>query len=258
MALANDPVPVTAVALACVAGLQGRTGESSAWEDRALASAGEIGFPRGPWSLAFVNTYLAWLRIIMGDAAGARWFGGKTMEIADQHRFDYFTVLGQAYVLAPEPGRPTDPDQLDQCLAAMDMIGHLAFRPALLGMRAVNYHYLGDQVSALDSVEGAILQAHKSGELLHEPNLLRLRAEITAAAHPDRTEDVTADLLAAIELGLDTGLPDPGPACSEHSGGTARSDPPRQLARGRAIRCPSLSSGSSSPELSNALSLLGG
>jgi class 3 adenylate cyclase len=203
--LPNDPVPVTAVALACVAGLQGHTGESSVWEDRAVASAGDIGFPRGPWSLAFVNTYLAWLRMMMGDAAGARSFGAKAMEIAARHRFDYFTVLGQAYVLAPEPGRPIDPDQVDQCLAAMDLIGHLAFRPALLGMRALNYHYLGDQVRALDSVEGAILQAHKSGELLHEPNLLRLRAEITAVAHPDRTEDVTADLLAAIELGLDTG-----------------------------------------------------
>ena len=71
--------------------------------------------------------------------------------------------------------------------------------------RAVNHHYLGDQVRALDSVGGRHTPSHKSGELLHVPNLLRLRAEITVAGHPDRTEDVIADLVAAIELGLDTG-----------------------------------------------------
>jgi hypothetical protein len=180
------------------------------------------------------------------------------MEIAAQHRFDYFTVLGQAYVLAPEPGRPTDPDQLDQCLAAMDMIGHLAFRPALLGMRAVNYHYLGDQVRALDSVEGAILQAHKSGELLHEPNLLRLRAEITAAGHPDRAEDVTADLLAAIELGVDTGSLMLALRAANTLAGLPEANRPgnwREVGQGVVDRFPP---DSSSPELAIALGLLRG
>jgi class 3 adenylate cyclase len=256
--LPNDPVPVTAVALACISGLQGRTAERSTWEDRALASAREIGFPRGPWSLAFVNTYLAWLSIILGDAAGARSFGQKTMEIADQHRFDYWTLLGHAYVLAPEPGRPSEPEQLDQVLAAMDLWGHLAFRPALLGIVALNHHYLGKPASALASVEEAILRAHKSGELVHLPNLLRVRAEITVAAHPQRIDDVIADLLAAVELGLESdslvlalraantlaGLPEavrPG-HWEEVVQSVVRRFPPD----------------SSSPELANALNLLRG
>jgi class 3 adenylate cyclase len=256
--LPNDPVPVTAVALACVASLQGRTEERYAWEDWALGSAREIGFPRAPWSLAFVNTYLAWLRMIMGDVAGARVFGERTMEIAAQHRFDYWTVLGQAYVLAPEPGRPTEPDQLDQCLAAMDLMGHLAFRPALLGMKAVNYHYLGDQVRALDSVEAAILQAHKSGELVHEPNLLRLRAEITAVAHPERIEDVTADVLAAVQLGVETGSVMLALRAANTLAGMPEAVRPgnwREVVQSVVHRFPS---DSRSPELSKALGLLRG
>ena len=73
--LPHDPVPVTAVALACVAALQGRTGESTAWERRALEKAEELDFPRGPFSSNFVTVYLAWIRMISGkleEAHGVR------------------------------------------------------------------------------------------------------------------------------------------------------------------------------------------
>jgi hypothetical protein len=39
-------------------------------------------------------------------------------------------------------------------------------------------------------------------ELVHQPDLLRLRAEITTAAHPDRMAEVVKDLVAAVEIGL--------------------------------------------------------
>ena len=47
--LPHDAVPVTAVALACVAGLRGSTEESALWERRALATAQELDFPSGPF-----------------------------------------------------------------------------------------------------------------------------------------------------------------------------------------------------------------
>jgi hypothetical protein len=139
----------------------------------------------------------------------------------------------------------------------MDVIGHLAFRPALLGMRAVNYHYLGDHVRALDSVEAAILQAHKSGELVHEPNLLRLRAEMTAVAHPERAEDVTTDLLAAVELGVRTGSLMLALRAANTLAGMPEALRPanwREIVQAVVDRFPP---DSRSPELLNALGLLG-
>jgi hypothetical protein len=200
--LPNDPVPVTAIGLACIAGLQGRTSDSAEWERLALATAEQIGFPRGPFSLAFVTTYLAWLRIVTGDAAGARSFGRRTIEIGNQHRFDYFAVLGRQYALFPEVDRPSDPVELEQCAVAMDLVGHAAFRPAYLGIVARNDAYLGHWDEALEHVDDGLTCVIKSGELVHQPDLLRLRAEITAAGRPDEVDEVVSDLRAAVDSGL--------------------------------------------------------
>ena len=110
--LPHDPVPVTAVALACIAGLQGRTAECAAWEQAAITAAEQLDFPFGPFSSAFISTYLAWLRMLTGDPAGARQFGQRALDIAATCRFDYFSVIGRQYVLVPDTGpaeRPRRP-----------------------------------------------------------------------------------------------------------------------------------------------------
>ena len=149
--LPHDAVPVTAVALACVAALQGATEESALWERRALATAEELEFPAGPFSAAFVSVYLAWIRMITGNREEAREFGRRTMEIAERCRFDYFQLLGTQYVLMPEPGRPVAVADLEQYALGMDLVGHGAFRPTHLGIVAQNHHYLGDADPALKS-----------------------------------------------------------------------------------------------------------
>jgi len=203
--LPHDPVPVTAVALACIAGLQGRTAESVDWEQKAIAAAEQLNFPSGPFSLAFISTYLAWLRMITGDPAGARQFGLQTLEIAAKCRFDYFLVIGRQYTLVPESGMPSDVIELQQCEVDMDLVGHAAFRPAFLGIVSRNFALNGALDQALERLEDALIGAEESGERIHLPDLLRLRAEITAAAHPERTQSVVDDLLAAIETGKSQG-----------------------------------------------------
>lgn len=202
--LPHDPVPITAVALACVAALRGYTDESLQWERRAIATAEELDFPSGPFSLAFVTVYLAWIRMIMGDFEEAREFGRRTLEIADRYRFDYFRLLGGQYVLVPEPDQPCDQAQLVQCGEAMDLVGHIAFRPAYLGIVARNHHYGSNSDLALEVLESAMAQTTSSMELLHQPDLLRLRAEISSD-DPQRREEAVADLVAAVEIGLAQG-----------------------------------------------------
>jgi len=203
--LPHDPVPITAVAMACVAALRGHTDESALWEERALATAEGLSFPRGPFSSAFVTVYLAWIRMVTGNLDEARAFGLRTLEVADRCRFDYFRLLGSQYLLLPEPDRPCDVTELAQCGEAMDLVGHAAFRPTYLGIVARNHYYLGDAERALSVLGDAMTQTRASGELVHQPDLLRLRAEITAHAHPERMYEVVADLLSAVDIGLDQG-----------------------------------------------------
>ncbi len=203
--LPHDPVPITAVALACVAALGGSTDESAMWERRAVATAEELDFPAGPFSLAFVTVYMAWIRTLMGNLDEAREVGQRTLDTANRFRFDYFRLLGSQYLLLPEPGQPCDETALVQCAQAMELVGHAAFRPWLLANVARNHHYLGDPKRALEVLDEAMEQVRASGELVHLPDLLRLRAEITAAAHPEQMDVVVTDLVAAVTCGLDQG-----------------------------------------------------
>ncbi len=199
--LPNDPVPVTAVALACVTALRGLTEESAAWERLALEKADELDFPSGPFSAAFVCVYLAWIRMITGNLPEAREFGQRAIEIGERCRFDYFQLLGGQYKLVPEADRPCDAAELDRYGQGMDLVGHGAFRPTYLGIVARNHHYLGDADRALRTLDDAMDLTRSSGELVHQPDLLRLRAEITATARPDRMDEVVTDLVAAVEIG---------------------------------------------------------
>ena len=203
--LPHDAVPVTAVALACVSGLQGSTEESALWERRALATAEELEFPSGPFSAAFVSVYLAWIRMITGNREEAREFGRRTIEIAERCRFDYFRLLGTQYVLMPEPDQPCEVAELEQYALGMDLVGHGAFRPTHLGIVAQNHHYLGNAGPALQALDAAMERSASSGELVHQPDLLRLRAEIVTAAYPDRMDEAARDLVAAVDIGMAQG-----------------------------------------------------
>ena len=203
--LPHDPVPVTAVALACVAALRGRTGESATWERRALEKAEELDFPRGPFSSNFVTVYLAWIRMVTGNLKEARELGQRTIELAERYRFDYFELLGGQYKLLPQTDRPCDVAELEMYGEGMNLVGHGAFRPTYLGIVARNHYYLGDADRALRTVQDAVDLTRTSGELVHQPDLLRLRAEINASANPDRMDEVVTDLVAAVEIGLAQG-----------------------------------------------------
>ena len=96
-----------------------------------------------------------------------------------------------------------------------------------------------------------------SGELVHQPDLLRLRAEITAAAYPDRMDEVVTDLVAAVEIGLAQGsLVLALRAANDLARLPHDVRPPDWSDRVRAVleRFPP---NSSSPELAEALDLLG-
>ena len=254
--LPHDAVPITAVALACVAALQGATEESATWESRAIGTAEQLDFPTGPFSAAFVYVYLAWIRMMTGKKDEAREFGRRTMEIAERCRFDYFRLLGTQYLLLPESDRPCEAKQLEEYAIGMDLVGHAAFRSTHLGIVAQNHYFRGDTDLALRALEEALDMTSTSGELVHQPDLFRLRAEITAAAYSERNDQVVQDLVAAVEIGLTQGSLVLALRAANDLGRLTHRRPLDWSERIRSVleRFPP---NSSSPELAEALALLG-
>jgi hypothetical protein len=122
---------------------------------------------------------------------------------------------------------------------------------------AQNHHFHGDEDAALRALDEALERTATSGELVHQPELLRLRAEIAAGADPDRMDEVVRDLAAAIEIGLAQGSVVLAlRAANELARLPPEDRPPDWSDRIHAVleRFPP---NSSSPELAEALDLLG-
>ncbi len=201
--LPNDPIAVSEIALACVAAIEGDPEESARWEDLALRRTGEIGFPRGPFTEAYVLTYAAWIRRFGGDHAAARDLGFRVMAIGHEYGYAYWVTLGSSYATTTEPDAAPDPAFLEQVIATLRLMGQQAFVPSYLARLAELYAEDGELDRALDLTREALENVHKSGETVHLPELLRQRASYLVAL--GEVEDGVADLGEALRVATEQG-----------------------------------------------------
>ena len=101
--LPNDPVAVSAIALACVSALRGEPRRPAPGAE-ALRRAEDIGFPRGPFSPAFVTVFAAWIRRFTGDDEASWRLGAEAVAIGQEHGYVFWTTLGTAYSPPDPPG----------------------------------------------------------------------------------------------------------------------------------------------------------
>jgi tetratricopeptide (TPR) repeat protein len=201
--LPNDPIAVSAIALACLATLRGEPDEADRWETQALARAEQIGFPRGPWSMAFVKTYAAWMRYFRGDRADARALGAEVVGIGKEHGYAYWTMLGSSYMASTDLAHP-DRAFLEQVLVTLRAMGQEAFAAANLAALAELVDADGEVDAAHELIEQALQVVHKTGEELHLPDLLRRRAMYTLARGGPES-DAAEDLRAAVDVAAEQG-----------------------------------------------------
>lgn len=202
--LPNDPIAVSAIALACVSTLRGERDSAGHWEREALRRANEVGFPRGPFSLAFVKTYAAWIRRFLGDHEGARSLGAEVAAIGTEHGYAYWIILGSAFFAAGTAGAPADREFLGQVLLSLRGMGQEAFAASHLAYLAHLDAEAGDIEQAHELVSAAIQMVHKSGEFIHLPELLRERAAYLIDEHGD-ADQAAADLTEAIRVATEQG-----------------------------------------------------
>lgn len=202
--LPNDPVAVSAVALATVGAVRGEPETSLYWEDVAVRRAQEIGFPRGPFSLAFVKTYVAWNKRFLGDRRTAQAIGAEILGIGMEYGYAYWMLMGSSYLGTATPGAEPERAFLEQNVATMRMMGQEAFSASHLALLSRMAADDGDLDRAADLVADALDVIHKTGEYLHLPEALRLRGQFALARFDDEQEavsDYTEALSVAIEQG---------------------------------------------------------
>ncbi|MGB9375205.1 MAG: AAA family ATPase [Jiangellales bacterium] len=202
--LPNDPVAVPAIALATVGAVRGDPDQAAHWEGVAIERAQEIGFPRGPFSLAFVKTYAAWNRRFLGEWRAAQAIGAEILGIGMEYGYAYWMLLGSSYLGTATPGAEPDREFLEQNVATLRMMGQQAFSASHLALLARMAGDDGDLDRAAELVDDALDVIHKSGEYLHLPELLRMRGEV-ALARFDDAEEAAADFNEAMSVAMQQG-----------------------------------------------------
>jgi class 3 adenylate cyclase/tetratricopeptide (TPR) repeat protein len=202
--LPNDPIAVSQIALAAVCMLRGEQEQSAHWEAESLRRAEDIGFPRGPFSVAFVKTFGAWLRRVSGDYEASWKLGSEVVAIGQEHGYAFWTILGSAYAASGTPGGETHRRFLEQTLATLRLMGQESYRAAGLIYLGQLHAAAGEIERSLELASEAIEVVHKSGEYVHLPELLRQRAAFIVARGVD-LEDAAADLVAAVQVATEQG-----------------------------------------------------
>ncbi|GGK75117.1 ATP-binding protein [Ornithinimicrobium pekingense] len=201
--LPNDPCAAAEVGLACVAALRGEPAVAARHEAEAIRRAEALGFPRGPFTIGFVKTYIAWIRQFQGDPEAARAVAADILAVGQRHGYAYWMVLGSAYLAGPPDGAP-DPAYLASTVQTLRMMGHEAFLASMLSSLAAMSAQAGDLARAVELVDDALATAHRTGEMLHVPEILRRRAAFALARGLGAAEAVP-NLLAAVALATEQG-----------------------------------------------------
>jgi hypothetical protein len=201
--LPTDPVAVCLIGTACIMTLRGEPGALE-WEERAIRRAEEVGFPRGPFTLAFVKLYAAWIRRFNRDEAEARRLGAEIVALGQEHGYVFWSAMGMTYATTEVPGGWAHRQNLQQSYDTLRLMGQEAFNAFALGYLAELHAEAGELDRALELVGDGLLVVQKSGEYVHLPELLRQRAAYTVAAGNDPA-DAAADLVEAVRCASEQG-----------------------------------------------------
>jgi class 3 adenylate cyclase/tetratricopeptide (TPR) repeat protein len=202
--LPNDPIAVCQIALASVSTLRGEPERAAYWEREALRRAEEVGFPRGPFSRAFVKVYAAWMRRFTGDDNACWQLGSEVVAIGQEYGYVFWTTLGSTYIAKGAPGGEEHREFLQESVDTLRLMGQEAFAASNLGYLARLHAAAGESDRAQDAVAEALDVVRKSGEHVHLPELLRQRALYTLVDGGD-TDEAVADLREAERVATEQG-----------------------------------------------------
>jgi hypothetical protein len=173
---------------------------------RAVERASTLAFPIGPFSVAVVQVYAAYMHRLRGNAEAARAAAQSVSDIGERHGFRELGMLGQILLLAASvlDHDPNACEALDGVLGMWRAAGGGLAVPVLLTELAEGWLVLGELDRARATLDDVRSTMDESGQRGSEPDVIRLAAllDANAGAPPD---DVLRQLEHAVELAEENG-----------------------------------------------------
>jgi tetratricopeptide (TPR) repeat protein len=210
----NETIASTHTHLALARFVQGDLGGAEEQLTATIRRVAELGFPQGPYSLAYERCYEVWVRIELGQLDKAAEIVAQLKADAKRHGFDFWVLMATAQQVAVNglallsSGKP-DPAQLQTHIATMTFTVQswraaeatlfVSFYDAVLAQLLAA---AGKPDEARERLDVALQLGEGTDVNFYRAELLRLRAHTT-----DDADARDADLRAAIETAREQKAP---------------------------------------------------
>ena len=202
--IAAFPHDLYAAALVLLAHARWLRGERrSGWQTlaAALERSEELGFPKGPFTRAYVYSYAAWFCQVARDSDQSAKHATKVIEISAEHGYASWFGAGTLHLGIANSCLGNPGESIPLLAYALDLwrsAGAETFRSYFLAGLADAQRHADDPDAALASVDAGLEHVERFVEHFHEAELRRLRGELLLASGD--TEQGEAELWRAVEV----------------------------------------------------------
>jgi len=198
------PVDLTAASLSSLASvfwILGYPGQARQAAGEAIRRSDLLGSGVGPFTRAYVHTFLAWYHQMAGQPDLAADRAMQALAIATEYGFPIWLSTSAMHLAIARVGSSSSADSVPTLAGALltwRQIGAESFRSYFLGGLAAAQRAIGDLDAARSAVDEGLAHATDHGEHFYEAELHRMKGELVLAADPDATEEAAAAFLDAV------------------------------------------------------------
>jgi class 3 adenylate cyclase len=177
----NDPAVAVSAHLLVTRWILGDPQGARAIGDNGLARAGELAFPFGPFSSAYMHGCMALMHRLAGDHAEALAHGQEMLTIGERHGFALWSLVGWIHV-SVDRVHLGEPAALDAAVAALRQWRELraseVWTPYFLTLLGAAQIHAGRDGDARESLDEALAAASRTGSRFFDPETLRIRGAL--------------------------------------------------------------------------------
>ncbi len=182
--LPHDFTATTLIFQAIVHWIAGRSGEAHSAGERAIARAAALGFPQGPFSMAFTKSFLCWIAALEGHHHTAARLAADVRDIGHQHGFAVWEITGETYLALAQyriNGRADAADTVERNIPFWGLYGGRNFISYVLTAEADIRAAMGQHTQALAGFAAAGQHVQETGLYFYEAERLRLLARVLSS-----------------------------------------------------------------------------
>ena len=174
-----DPGVAALSHLAAVLWVTGHPRDAQAAGDDAIARAGMLDFPEGPFSLAYASSYLSWMYAVGGHHDTAAQFATRARDLGRQYGFAFWETTGEIHLALAEHFTTGRPDAFETVMgnaAIWEFLRARVFLPYVLTavtQTQTSAQARPDRLARLNDAAGL---AQQTGSSFYEAERLRLKA----------------------------------------------------------------------------------